>query len=113
MSDKFEVLFLEEAANFLDQLPDKHREKILFNIRKAKVTQDQTLFKKLTDDIWEFRTLYQKTAYRIFAFWDKTDKVSTLVIATHGINKKTNKTPQKEIEKAVHYRKQYFEQNSK
>jgi phage-related protein len=113
LSDKFEVLFLEEAANFLDQLSDKHREKILFNIRKAKVTQDQTIFKKLTDDIWEFRTLYQKTAYRMFAFWDKTDQASTLVIATHGINKKTNKTPQKEIEKAVQYRRQYFEQNSK
>ena len=49
----------------------------------------------------------------MFAFWDKTDQASTLVIATHGINKKTNKTPQKEIEKAVQYRRQYFEQNSK
>lgn len=36
-------------------------------------------------EIWEFRTLYNKSYYRLFAFWD-TDKDS-LVIATHGIIK--------------------------
>jgi len=33
--------------------------------------------------------LYNKTAYRLFAFWDKEKE--TLVIATHGIIKKTKK----------------------
>ena len=49
---------------------------------------------------------YNKTAYRLFAFWDK-DK-DTLVIATHGIIKKTQKTPSKEIAKAEAIRKEYF-----
>ena len=57
-------------------------------------------------EIWEFRTLYNKTAYRLFAFWDK-DK-ETLVIATYGIIKKTQKTPSKEIAKAEAIRKEYF-----
>ena len=52
---------------------------------------DNELFKKLTDNIWEFRTLYNKTYYRFFAFWDKTNKQETLVISTHGIEKKTGK----------------------
>ena len=30
------------------------------------------------------------------AFWDKDDKINTLVIATHGFIKKTQKTPPKE-----------------
>jgi hypothetical protein len=43
----------------------------------------------------EFRTLYNKTYFRIFAFWDKTEKVENLVLATHGIIKKKEKTPEK------------------
>ena len=47
-----------------------------------------------------------QVAYRLFAFWDK-DK-ETLVIATHGIIKKTQKTPNKEIAKAEAIRREYF-----
>ena len=59
-------------------------------------------------EIWEFRTLYNKTYYRLFAFWDKTGNTDTVVISTHGLIKKTDKTPQGEIEKAENLRKQYF-----
>ena len=38
--------------------------------------------------------------------WGKT---GTLIVATHGIVKKTQKTPQKEIAKAEEIRQQYFE----
>jgi len=68
------------------------------------------LFKKLTGEIWEFRTLFNKKHYRLFAFWDKTGKDETVVISTHGIIKKTDKTPPGEIEKAENLRKLYFEQ---
>lgn len=71
---------------------------------------DKELFKKLDNsDIWEFRTHYSGTAYRLLAFWD-TDK-DTLVIATHGFIKKTQKNPLKEIAKTEMIRKEYF--NSK
>lgn len=65
------------------------------------------LFKKLEkSEIWEFRTLYNGIAYRLFAFWDTEEK--TLVVATHGIIKKTQKTPSKEIAKVEAIRKEYF-----
>ena len=66
------------------------------------------LFKKLenSDGIWEFRTKYSGIAYRLFAFWDTESE--TLVIATHGIIKKTQKTPSKEIAKAEAIMKEYF-----
>jgi phage-related protein len=35
--------------------------------------------------------------------------VKTLVVATHGIIKKTQKVPKKEIEKAIQLRKRYYE----
>ena len=110
MTEKFNVQFLEEAAEFLDNLDKKAREKIIYNIRKAQVTRDKELFKKLTGKIREFRTLYNKTAYRLFAFWDKTDKVATVVISTHGLIKKTGKTPQGDLDKAERLRKLYMEQ---
>ncbi len=65
------------------------------------------LFKKLEgSEIWEFRALYNGIQYRLFAFWDTEEE--TLVIATHGIVKKTQKTPSKEIAKAERIRQEYF-----
>lgn len=113
MKQKFEVILLGEVWDLLGLLDEKSRDKILYNIDKAKYVNAPELFKKLDDLIWEFRTKYQKTYYRFFAFWDKTDSTETLVIATHGIIKKTDKIPKAEIEKAKAIRKQYFEQKNK
>ena len=111
--DKFKVIFLTEAREFLLELDEKSRDKIIFNIDKSKIKNDNELFKKLKGEIWEFRTLYNKTYYRIFVFWDKTERIETLVLATHGIIKKTGKTPEKEIEKAESIRLRYFELKNK
>lgn len=112
MTEKFKVQFLEQAFDFLENLDEKAREKVYYNIRKAQVTNDKELFRKLTNEIWEFRTLFNKTHYRLFAFWDRTEKIDTVVISTHGLIKKTNKTPKGEIEKAERLRKIYFEQKN-
>lgn len=108
MNPKFEVLFLEQARQFLKGLDEKTRTKVLYNIDKAKFLDDPKLFKKLTNDIWEFRTKYNRLQYRFLAFWDKTEKIKTLVISTHGFVKKENKVPATEIEKAIELRNIYF-----
>jgi phage-related protein len=108
MMGKFNVELLSDAVEFMDNLDDKTRDKIYYNIRKAQSTQDNELFKKLNDNIWEFRTLYNGKAYRLFSFWDTTNDSATLVIATHGILKKTQKTPKKEIKKAEEIRTGYL-----
>ena len=105
---KFSVEFLEEAKDFLEELDEKSRNKILYNIWKARVSNDKELFKKLQDEIWEFRTVYNRTYYRLFAFWDKSGEIETVVISTHGLIKKTDKTPKGEIEHAQTLRKRYF-----
>ncbi|MFA4851998.1 MAG: type II toxin-antitoxin system RelE/ParE family toxin [Bacteroidales bacterium] len=109
MTSEFKVLFMDEARTFLAGIDVKARNKIIFNIDRAKFHNDRQLFKKLTDEIWEFRTLFKKTHYRLFAFWDKTDRQDTLVISTHGVVKKTGKTPYKELTKAEALRIKYFE----
>ena len=121
----FELDLLEEARDFLKSLTKEIRGKIGYNIRRVqKGERDNELFKKLDGtEIWEFRTIYNKTYYRLFAFWDKD--INTLVVATHGIvkktqktpkseiMKKTQKTPKSEITKAEGIRKLYFENKNK
>jgi phage-related protein len=97
----------------LNTLNEKIKDKIIYNIDKSKYVNDPELFKKLDDDIWEFRTKFSRIYYRILAFWDKKDKTETLVIATHGIIKKTDKVPKGEIEKARAIMKLYFKQKLK
>lgn len=105
----FQLALLEEAKNFLRSLPEQAYKKILYNVdRVAGGEKNRELFKKLENsEIWEFRTLYNGIAYRLLAFWD-TD-TQTLVVATHGIIKETQKTPKKEIAQAEAIMKQYFE----
>lgn len=107
--ERFKVVYSAEAREFLQRVEVKTRDKIVYNIDKAVCTLDPELFKKLTGNIWEFRTLYNGKQYRLLAFWDKTASIDTLVIATHGFIKKTQKTPPKEIERANEIMKAYFE----
>ncbi len=108
---KFKVLYSEEADAFLESQKEKVRAKILYNVLKASYSNNNELFKKLGDtDIWEFRTLFDNTYYRLLAFWDKRDGQNTLVIATHGFIKKSQKTPLHEISHAISIKNIYFNQ---
>jgi len=106
----FEIIFLEETFNFLKKIESKHAEKIIYNIKKSQTKNDPQLFKKLNDEIWEFRTLYQGNQYRLLAFWDKRNSQNTLVISTHGFIKKQSKVPDNEISRAIKIRLNYFEE---
>jgi len=113
MDKLFNVIFLDSAYEFLKSLERKHSEKILYNIFKAQSEPNSALFKKLHNDIWEFRTLYQGIQYRLLAFWDKSLNTETLVVSTHGFLKKQSKIPDNEIQKALQLRTKYFEDKIK
>lgn len=109
---KFKVIYSDEANTFLSKIPQKAKEKILYNIVKSKYLIDPVLFKKLENsEIWEFRTNYNSIQYRLLAFWHTDNE--TLVIATHGFIKKTQKTPAKEIARAEEIRKIFLNQIKK
>ena len=109
-SPAFRVQFLEGAIDFLEEIDQKAKKKIIYNIAKAEEIHDPKLFKKLNNDIWEFRTLYNGLQYRLLAFWDKTGDIDTLVLATHGFIKKVDKVPRNEIQKAEKIRELYFDE---
>ncbi len=104
----FEVDLLKDAEDFINGLDIDTRKKVYYCIGLAQMTKDPELFKKLSGtEIWEFRILYKRTKYRLFAFWDS--KRNSYVVCTHGIIKKTDKIPQKEIDKAEKTRIKYNE----
>lgn len=94
-------------------LTQKKQEKFFTTIDHAQQTNDPRLFKKLQKNIWEFRTKFGGLQIRLLAFWDKTDKVETFVLATHGFIKKVDKVPANEIERAIKIRMKYFENKLK
>lgn len=106
------IILSIEAHNFIAEQKEEVRVKINANIRRIECgIISQKLFKKLKGlDIWELRTLYSGMAYRILAFWDKQQK--SIVIATHGFVKKSEKTPAKEIAKAKAIMNEYYKSNT-
>ncbi|MCD8386599.1 MAG: type II toxin-antitoxin system RelE/ParE family toxin [Bacteroidales bacterium] len=111
---RIRVILSDEVDEFLSTLPLEAKKKIIFNVDKVAANEkDSEIFSKLggTDDIWEFRTLYNRIKYRLLAFWDTEEE--TLIITTHGFIKKTQKTPLKEINHAESVKKQYFETKQK
>ncbi len=109
----FETRFLEAANQFISGLDLKIIKKIFYNIELAEHTNDPKLFKKLQNDIWEFRTKYSGLQIRLLAFWDKTDSKETLVIATHGFIKKVDKVPANEILRALRLKERYLNNKQK
>jgi phage-related protein len=110
---KFKTVFLEPAEEFLAEIEPKAKIKLIGQIEKAKLGLDPKVFKKLDYHIWEFRTEFMRMQYRLLAFWDKRDGEYTLVVATNGFIKKTDKVPDRELDRANKIRKAYYEKDDK
>ena len=75
-------------------------------IRTMRIVPDKFL-KKLrnTDELWEIRVSAGNGIFRIFCFFDNGD----LIILLSGFQKKTQKTPRKEIKHAEKLKNEYYE----
>jgi putative addiction module killer protein len=97
--------------DFFDSLTDKAKEKVLYALMLLK-TQDRLpskFVKYIREDIFELRIEFEGNAYRIFFCFDD----GYLVILFNAFQKKTQKTPAKEIEKAIELKKEYYERKKK
>ncbi len=61
------------------------------------------------EGLFEIRVEYQSNIYRVFCCFDK----GKLVILFNGFQKKTQKTPKNEVEKAMKLKEEYFKSKSK
>lgn len=115
MDKPIELIFLKQAEEFTDSIDNNPKKKLFQAIRKTKERLFGQWFTKLksSDGIFEFRVDDNGKYYRLFAFWDTEGDEVTLVVATHGLIKKTNKTPPSEIQKAEQIKREYFEEKEK
>jgi len=110
MGKPIEIVLLKQAEDFIDEIEEPVRKKFFVSMRKTKSRIFGDWFKKLigTNDIYEFRIDYNGKFYRLFSFWDSRDERQTLVVCSHGLVKKSNKTPKSEIDKAEDIKDKYF-----
>ena len=114
-----EIQFYRNASGdgpveeFLDGLGPKQAQKVawvLKLVRELPLVPKQYL-KKLegTDGLWEVRAEFGGDAFRLLGFWD----TGNLIILTSGFTKKTQKTPDREIELAARRRGDYLNRKTK
>jgi len=79
-------------------------------VRTLKMVPEK-FFKYLegSDGLFEIKIKVGSDIYRIFCFFDK----GNLIILLNGFQKKTDKTPKNEIEKAQRLKQKYYEEQSK
>jgi phage-related protein len=94
------------VEDHLNSLSDTQVAKITWVLKLIRETQNISTkyFKKLvnTDDIWEVRVSVGKNNFRLLGFQDRE-----LIILTNSFQKKTQKTPSKEIKLAERRKKEY------
>ena len=91
---------------FMETLNEKEQEKVQFGLLLLK-TQERlsTKFvKSIRDGIFELRTEYGGNIYRVFFIFDE----GNIVILFNGFQKRTQKTPNSEIEKAIKIKEAYY-----
>jgi phage-related protein len=96
------------VKEFLDSLPGKAAQKVtwVLSLLEDLDIVPSSYFKKLvgTEEIWECRIQSGSNIYRIFCFFQS----NAMVVLTHGLVKKSQKTPRQEIKKAQTYRKDFL-----
>ena len=110
MSEKFREVFYFKRyfREFLVKQRKKVIEKIAWTIDLIETIRfpSQQYLKQLegTDGLYEIRVISDNDIFRIFCFFDE----GKLIVLMNGFQKKTQKTPQREIDKAIKIREEYY-----
>jgi len=95
---------------FMASIPKEGREKIqralLLFSDNERIPSHYISF--LRDGIYEFRVTYIHSEYRLLFIYDN----DTMVILLNCFQKKTQKTPNREIEKAIKLKEEYYAEKS-
>lgn len=106
-----ELLFFKNYfKEFYKEQTWKVQKKILWTFKVIETVDriPEIYFKHLenTDGLYEIRVQVGSNIFRIFCFFD----INNLVVVGHGFQKKTQKTPAGEIERAEKIKKEYYEE---
>lgn len=93
--------------DFLATLTEKEKQKVKYVLSLLE-TEDRMpvkFIKIIRDGLYELRISYNGNIYRIFFIFDE----GQIVVLFNGFQKKTQKTPQSEIVKALKIKEEYYE----
>lgn len=91
------------VEEYLKKLNDRTLSKVLavFKLIETQEIVPAQYFKKLRGhELWECRVGLAGRSYRFMGFWDK----GAVILLTHGFEKKSQKTPDREIKRALDYK---------
>ena len=107
------IFYKNYFRDFFNPLSSKVQEKIDYVLFVITVTDriPKKFFEHITgtDGLFEIRIEFESNIYRIFCCFDE----GKLVVLFNGFQKKSQKTPQKEIEKALKIKHEYFDEKTK
>ncbi len=91
---------------FMETLTEKEQEKVLYGLLllKSQERLPKKFVKLIRDGIYELRTEFGGKIFRVFFIFDDGE----IVVLFNGFQKKTQKTPKGEIEKAIKIREAYY-----
>jgi len=106
------IFFRTYFRDFVDSLPKKIQEKInvvLFTVSVAPNIPGR-FFQHIvgTDGLYEIRVEFESNIYRIFCCFDR----GNIVVLFNGFQKKSQKTPKSEIDKALKIKQEYFKRKN-
>ena len=107
------VEFENHFSDFLKKQPIRVQDKI-FKIIEAIETLERIPAHYLkaitgTDGLYEARIQMGSDCWRVFCFFDQ----GKLITLLNGFTKKTQKTPKREIEKAINLKNKYYHSKTK
>ena len=110
MEKKRQIIYFKNYyKDFFNVQTEKVKDKIDYVLFLISVADriPKKFFKYLegTDGLFEIRIEYENNTFRIFCCFDK----GKLVVLFNGFQKKSQKTPKNEIDKALKIKKEYFE----
>ncbi|WP_423148974.1 type II toxin-antitoxin system RelE/ParE family toxin [Rubrolithibacter danxiaensis] len=101
------ILYKEYFTDFFIKQKQKVKDKIIWTFKLIETIQQvpQEYLKHMegTDGLYEIRVKLGSDIFRIFCFLDE----GKLMVLTNGFQKKTQKTPKLEIERALKIKKEY------
>jgi putative addiction module killer protein len=100
------IAYKNYFLDFMNTLDERVAKKVYYSLDMLK-TRDvvsKKFIKAIRDGVFELRTEYEGNIYRVFFCFDE----GNIVILFNGFQKKTQKTPQSEINKAINLKNEYY-----
>ena len=91
---------------FMETLTSKEQQKVKYGLLLLK-TQDKVstkFVKHIRDGLYELRTIYNGNIFRVFFIFDD----GNIVVLFNGFHKKTQRTPENEVELAIKIKERYY-----